>query len=89
MVKLKLYSLADAAALLGSEEVNAHLGLPGIEAVVIFENRQKQSTDFGKRTMVAVGEASTHKTVAEFKGAWLGDSLTRQDAIGFFLTANT
>ena len=87
MLKLKLYSVDEAAALFPDPStVRRHLGLRGVDAVVVFENRQKDSPEFGKRTAVAVGPATKHESVGEMRGAWIGEGPTRQDAIGFCLT---
>lgn len=66
-------------------DVSALSGLPGVEGIVIFENTNKSSDEYGQRTALVVGPACTHKTVAEFRGAWIGDNTTRRKAVAFCL----
>ena len=57
--------------------------LPTAKALVLFENRNKESQEFGKRTVVAVGPSLTHTSVEELKGSWIFDGDRKQDAVAF------
>lgn len=57
--------------------------LEGAEGLVVFENRVIHSPEYKKKTVVAIGETLTHKSVIELKGSWIYDDDQRQDAVAF------
>jgi len=57
---------------------------PGTEALVLFENVQMDSSQFGRQTVMCVGPERTYKSVAEIEGRWLGDLPSERQYPGFW-----
>lgn len=60
--------------------------MPGVEALVVFENVMMDSSAFGERTATPVGARFTFTSVEACEGKWLNDLPSqRQHATSFFL----
>ncbi len=46
---------------------------PGVTHLVVFENQQFDSSQFGYRTVVIIGKPYTYKTLDDVKGKHLND----------------
>lgn len=76
----ELLSKFDGEAKIKVKELST---LPEADALVVFEIRDFASPSYPKRTVVAVGENLTHKSVSELKGSWINEGDNRQDATSF------
>lgn len=82
LTKDELLALFDAEV---HDALEAQMLKPGVEALVVFENVMMDSSSFGERTAVIVGEPFTFKSVAFCEGKWLKDLPSqRQHATAFF-----
>lgn len=54
-------------------QLEAQLVRPGVEALVVFECQQMDSSSFGSRTALIVGAPFTYKSVEATEGRWLND----------------
>jgi hypothetical protein len=55
------------------DALEAQMRKPGVEAVVIFECVQMDSSSFGNRTALIVGDPYTFKSVEACEGKWIKD----------------
>lgn len=54
-------------------QLENQLTRPGVEALVVFECQQMDSSSFGNRSALVVGKPFTYKSVADCEGKWLKD----------------